>query len=339
MKGRAPVRAAREGRSPSVDGRWLGAVDGDGGEASRYGTVPRMGDPYRGSESPYSRQQLRGSRHVRVSRDLYVPRPDGQPPKSLADLSLGQRIEAGELLVPDLVLCGPTAAAWLRLSGVDDDEKLHVVRPEGSTNSQREGLVVRRMPVRADEVFLARGVRTMTGPRLLADLADTATFEQLVAIGDQVLRRWTREEVQEAVRRAAGRRGVVLLREAVPAMDEGSDSPAETRARLRLHAAGFVGMRHGVVVSDEAGGWLAQPDLADPQARVALQHEGAVHFALGEKQRVHDVHRDTLTVLAGWELVVSTRRDDADPDLLIAKVAHAYRKAALLRGTQMPPPL
>ena len=76
----------------------------------------------------------------------------------------------------------------------------------------------------------------------------------------------------------------MLVRAVLPLLDPGSCSPAERRARLRLHDAGFTALRHGVVVRDRAGGWLAEPDLADELAKVAVQHDGLVHLQ-GDPER------------------------------------------------------
>jgi hypothetical protein len=77
---------------------------------------------------------------------------------------------------------------------------------------------------------------------------------------------------------------------------------------------------------------VAELDLGDPLAKVGVQYEGKVHFEKGERQRIHDVDRDALSRLFGWQIVTATRKDDAHPDLLVQKVTHAYRVAALTRG-------
>ena len=295
-----------------------------------------MTTPYRGSTSPYSRQMLRARQHLRISRDLFVPRPaDGDVPNCLSDLTLDQRVLAARELFPDAVLCGITAGLWLNLP-VDDDGQVHLMRQLGAWHSERSGITVHRGTLRDDEVFTSRGVRVTEGPRILADLASGMDLEGLVALGDPVLRRYGLREVHAAI--VAGRPGVRLLREAVPLLDGKADSPPESRARLRLHAAGFTSLRHGVEITDQAGQWLATADLGDDVAKVALQHEGLIHFAKGEAQRQADAHRDALSRLNGWKVVTSTSRDDKDQELLIEKVTHAYLEAALLRGPQVLPP-
>lgn len=288
-----------------------------------------MSVPFRGSSSDLSRKQLRGRSYARLSRDVYVLRG--------TDLQLRDRVAAAKLVFPDGVCCRQTAALLLRLP-VEDDGAIHLTGGPGASRSRRVGLDVHRMQLRADEVLDLDGQLVTTGPRTFADLGPHLVLEALVALGDVVVKRSGQAAVEEAVDRSTGRRGAVLLRQALPLLDPGSDSPAETRARLRLHAAGFTALRHGVIVRDQGGGWLGRPDLADHEARVALQHEGLIHFQKGEHQRRRDVDRDEVMRQQDWEVVISTGIDDARPERLIGKVTAAYLRAARLRGRAVLPP-
>jgi hypothetical protein len=196
---------------------------------------------------------------------------------------------------------------------------------------------VHRTPVAADERHDLSGLPVADGPRTFVDLAAHLDLEALVAVGDVVVRRWNTDAVAAAVARRPRRPGLVLARQALPLLDPGADSPAETRARLRLHAAGFTALRHGVTVHDRHGGWVAAPDLADDVAKVAVQHDGDVHRIKGQRQREQDVQRDELTRQADWEVVVATALDDRRPHLLLDKVSDAYRRAAGRLGAYVLP--
>jgi hypothetical protein len=198
---------------------------------------------------------------------------------------------------------------------------------------------VHRYLLADDEVFEQDGLLVTTGPRTLADLSPYLPHEALAAVGDVVLRGWGAESVAESVRRSRRRPGYGRLLRVVPVLDPGSDSPAETRGRLRLHAAGFTALRHKVTVTDAHGGWLAVPDLADPEARVAWQYDGVEHFRPGdEARRRKDVERDELVREQGWQVVVSTSVDDMQPTRLIRKMTQAYLRAAQLWGRHVLPP-
>lgn len=289
----------------------------------------RVSVPFLGSASDLTPQRLRSKRYLRLSRDLYVPAETA--------VDLRTRTSAAVLALPDAVPCLSTAGALQKLP-VDDDGIVHLARGGRAARSERTDVRVHRCPVADDERLDLDGLVVTDGPRTYVDLAGRLGLEALVAVGDVVVRRYGVEALQAAVDRRARRPGLPLARHALTLADPGADSPAETRARLRLHAAGFVALRHGVVVRDEDGGWLAEPDLADEQARVAVQHDGVVHLLGDPQQRRQDLQRDELTRQADWQVVVSTALDDRRPHLLVAKVADAYRRASLLRGPNVLPP-
>jgi hypothetical protein len=278
-----------------------------------------MTQPFRGSRSQVPKGQLRGPGYDRLTRDVYVLRGK--------DIGVRSRAEAARVVFPEAVVCAPTAAVLLKLP-VDDDGIVHLDRGKKAPRTERDGFKTHRLGIPAGRIHDLDGLKVADGPRCFADLSATFTLEALVAVGDVVARRWSAEDIAAAVRDHGRRPGAVLLREAVPLLDGRSDSPAETRARLRVHAAGFTSLVHGIVIHDSAGGWLAEPDLADEIAKVALQHEGEIHFLKGAKRRRHDVDRDELSRAEGWEVVVSTALDDARPHRLLERVTAAYRRAA-----------
>jgi hypothetical protein len=287
-----------------------------------------MTSPFLGSSSDHTRQQLRAKRFERVSRDVYVLRS--------RELDLRTRVAAAQLVFPEAPACLFTAATLLRLP-VDDDGVVHLARARAAARSERPRVKVHRYAVAEDEVHDLHGITVTDGPRTLADLAPHLDLESLVAVGDVVLRRWSAEEISETIRRSRRRPGLAQLTRAADLLDPGSDSPAETRGRLRLHAAGFTALQHSVVVTDEHGGWLGEPDLADPLAKVAWQHEGKVHFLQGEKRRRKDIDRDEVVREMGWQVVSSTSLDDAQPERLIRKMTQAYLRASVQWGRHVLP--
>jgi hypothetical protein len=281
-----------------------------------------------GSESGLSMQRLRGKSLERLSRDLYVPRGTEQ--------DLRTRTTGALFTLPDAVPCSFTSALLQRLP-VDDDGMIHLARGRKAARASRAGVKVHRTPVEPDERMVVGNLIIADGPRTFVDLAATLDVEKLAAVGDVVVRRYGLAALDAAVGRRTRRPGLVLARHVLPLLDGAAASPAETRARLRLHAAGFTELRHGVVIRDHAGGWLAEPDLADEAARVAVQHDGIVHLVGSVQQRRNDLHRDELSRQYGWQVVVSTALDDREPHLLMAKVTAAYQRAAQLAGPDVLP--
>lgn len=279
-------------------------------------TPPQDDRPFLGSTSGLTRQRLRARRFTHLSRDLYLG--------MAAVPSFEQRCDAALLVLPDAVLSHTTAAALWRLPSASD-LLVHVTRPPDGAVCRREGVVTHRARLHPDDRDSCGHRPTTSLARTWVDLAAASTLTGLVLAGDVVLRRTGRPLLEQAVRRAGRRKGVVLARAALPLLDGGSASPAESRARLLLHAAGFTGLRHAVVVRDAAGQWLCEADLGDEQAQVCVQYDGLVHVSGSVAQRRNDLARDELARWAGWEVVVLTAHDDDGST--VAKVAAAYDRS------------
>jgi hypothetical protein len=279
--------------------------------------------PFLGSTSDLTRQQLRARRFRRLHRDVFLP--------STALDDLDARCRALLLALPDAVPSHTTAAALWRLPARRDD-LLHVTRDPAAAVSRRPAARTHRARLAPGDRDEVRGLAVTSLERTFVDLAATHALEQLVAVGDVVLRRSSRDALERAVGRAGRRKGVVLARAALALLDPGAASPAESRCRLLLHAAGWTGLRHAVPIHDRAGEWVAEADLGDVEARVAVQYDGLVHFAGADAaQRISDVARDELARAAGWEVVVLTARDLRHPHLALQKVAAAYDRASRRR--------
>lgn len=276
-----------------------------------------------GSRTRVTRQQLRARRYQQLHRDVYLAGADAP--------DLETSCKGLLLAVPDAHLSHVTAGLWWKLP-VDEDGTLHITRAPEAGVCRRDGVRTHRAVLHPDDVDTCREQPVTSLARTFVDLAAARTLEELVAVGDVVLRRVGAQPLQQAVARAGRRKGVVLARAALPLLDAGSASPGETRCRLLLHGAGFSGLQHAVAINDPSGNWVAEADLGDPEARVAVQYDGLVHFDGGASQWAADLARDELARAAGWEVVVLTARDLRHPHLAIAKVRAAYARAATRRA-------
>lgn len=280
--------------------------------------LPTSG-PFRGSRSQVTRQQLRARRFRRLHRDVYVQEPE--------EASFALDCAAVLLAVPDAVF-SHTSAARLWGLPVDDVPLVEITRAPQAAVCRRTGVRTHRARLAPDDLDTCHGQPVTSLARTFVDLARTCAYEELVAVGDVVLRRSNRADLEAAVARAGRRKGVCLAREALLVLDAGAASPGETRCRLLLHGAGFPDLRHAVTIRDEAGGWLAEADLGDARARVAVQYDGEHHLQGSPAQRAADIARDELARVAGWEVVVLTARDLQLPHLAVHKVRAAYARAA-----------
>ncbi len=163
-------------------------------------------------------------------------------------------------------------------------------------------------------------------------LAVHASVTELVLVGDALVRRRKpiaqRDDLRDAVKRWAGRRGAGRLREAEALVRDRTASPRETRLRL---AAVDHGLPEPVVnfpVYDEHGVLVAILDLAYPEYRVGLEYDGD-HHRTDTVQFLHDVERlDALSAL-GWRDIRITKEHRGD---LLTAALERVRIALRERG-------
>lgn len=196
------------------------------------------------------------------------------------------------------------------------DRRVHLAYP---TPGRRSTTLVRwgTRGFLPGEVVAVEGARVTSRLRTLLDLAGVLTVDDLVQIGDHLVRLprpWfeqrrnpfaTPQQLRAAAQAFSGR-GSRRLREAMDLVRLSSDSPAETRLRLAF-------VRHGLPeplanVRAYAGDVdLGQPDLHWPQWGVAVEHEGPGH--LDRRQQRRDIKRGEKRRNHGWREVCTTAED------------------------------
>lgn len=210
----------------------------------------------------------------------------------------------------------PSATRW-NLHNV----ALHRVTPPLPTMEFREG----------SEIVLT------DGPRTWLDLAAELERDDLVILGDEILRRElaTKEQLREAVRRWGRRRGARSARIAVELLSGRARSPMETRVRLLLVDNGYTGFLVNETAVDEVGGFLATPDIQFRALKVAIEYEGDQHRT-DKKQWDEDIRRYELLQEHGWIVIRLTARDIFDtPQATIRRIQDALdRRRRALAGTR-----
>jgi uncharacterized protein DUF559 len=279
--------------------------------------VGLRGKVFRGSEQVsrglLTPAQLRSTAWQRLFPDVYA----------CASLPVdhGRRaVAAARLLVPTATVSGRSAAVlWgVDLAGPQDDVEL-TLDPTCRAGAVR-GIRVTRRALTDAEVALRSGVRITTPLRTALDLARILPTEQAVICLDRFT--VAGAVALPAVRRAAatlGGSGCRQVRTAVGLADGLAESPQETRVRLLLHASPLPRPVAQYTVRDGEGRFVGRVDFAWPDARVAVEYEGAWH--------AHNVGRDRRRLneltAAGWTVVFVTAADLADPVALVARIGAA----------------
>jgi len=200
------------------------------------------------------------------------------------------------------------------------------VVPSGRMRATGGWLRPHRMPLAADEVTVRRGLRVTTVARAIVDLADRGTAHEVGTALDQALLRGLldRRELDRAVSRARGRRGLRLLLPAVARLSAQGEtilSGTERDVRDALLDAGLP--RPSMNTRIQRPGLLSvRPDLLWPEHRLIVEIDGPQHRM--PYQREIDRERDAWFTGEGYR-VVRFPVEQVD-DHLESVIAHLRRE-------------
>jgi len=251
-----------------------------------------------------SRARLRASDLVPGSRLIYLPSGRDFEIRGLAR-ALSAATPGGWIShVTAAMIYGLWLPAWLRRTRL-----LHLSKPRALPPVRRGGVVGHTVLAFPEEVTVLDGIRISTPARTWLDLARILPLEDLVAVGDQLVRHpraqlefrtepWaTTEDLRRMLKRHPKLQGIVKARQALERIRAGADSAPETFLRLALTAAGLPEpeLQLRLVPEDP---FSPAADMGYREQRVAIQYDGAHH--LTREQQSRDNRRDEVFNAAGW---------------------------------------
>jgi hypothetical protein len=166
------------------------------------------------------------------------------------------------------------------------------------------GLVPRLEQFADDEVTRASGLPVTTRVRTAYDLGRHQSRVQALARLDALMwtQRFSIDEVSRLADRHPGARGVRQLRELLPLVDGGADSPRESRVRLWLIDAGMPTPRTQIPVYDGRLSPAAFLDMGWEDVKVAVEYDGD-HHRMDRRQYVKDIRRTRMLEEMGWIII------------------------------------
>lgn len=251
-------------------------------------------------------QRLRNSSFRRLFRDAYVA---AQLP-----LTLEVRSAAALLVMPPgTVISHWTCLALLGLDYEQGRDEVHVTPPPSASRPRHQrGIRVHERSASSPSLSV-RGLPVSGPGRTFVDMAALVPPDELVVIGDHLLRRaGGLDALVEGLERERGQRHVVRARRALPLLRVGVDSPPETRLRLRIVRFGLPEPEVNITVRDRAGGWLGRAELGYRKERVLIQYEGDIHRTDRRRWR-KDIARDESYRDEGWAVLRATADDVERP--------------------------
>lgn len=188
-------------------------------------------------------------------------------------------------------------------------------------------MVVSQETLSPSDVWIVDGVAVTTPVRTTFDCLRLLRGVERLVVADAMthLRRTTVEELRtywKTQRRLRNLRVAELLLDDV---EPASESPPETRLRVRLVEFGLPRPVAQWEVRSPSGSFVARLDLAYPDRQVAVEYDGAWYW---QQRRADDRRRDALRAL-GWVVIVVSAEDLRDAAAVAARVRSALRQASM----------
>ncbi|RIQ98665.1 hypothetical protein [Mycobacteroides abscessus] len=248
-----------------------------------------------------------------IFRGVYLPK-SAEP--TLRDRTAAAWLASGRRgVVAGLAASNLHGASW-----VDHDVPIELV---GVKCRQQEGLIARNERIGADEITRISGLPVTHRVRTAFDLGRYQPRTRAMGCLDALMRNqvFALDEVAGLSQRYPKVRGVRQLRELLPLIDAGAQSPRESLIRLQLRDAGLPRAQTQVPVFD---GYtpIAFLDIGWPQYLVAVEYDGD-HHRRDRRQYVKDLARLRMLEERGW-IVIRVIAEES-PGAWIARTTAALR--------------
>lgn len=255
--------------------------------ARQHGCVSRSQLHVAGFSPRQVERRIAAGTLIRVQRGVYAV---GHRPRT----SESRWMAAVLALGPDAVLSHRAAAELWRLVPVT--RRLDVTVPGAAGRRPREGIMVHRRRLAAEDTSVQRGIPVTSLCRTLLDLAAVVDRRKLADAFEeaQVLHRLRPADLAAAAERHRGARGAAAVRHVlVDAVD-----PAYVVSHLELRFKALC-RKQGIpapLVNGQVGPW--QPDFHWPHARLVVETDGG-RFHRTAAKRERDARKDAWFAARG----------------------------------------
>ena len=220
------------------------------------------------------------------------------------------------------IATGLAAAALHGARWIDGDVDIELIHTYARAP---RGITTRNERLGPDECEEVGGIPVTNPARTAFDLS---RFQRdAVARMDALMRvrPYSPEDVMLLTKRYRGARGVARLKQALPRVDGGDQSPRETWWRMLVTDCGFPAPTTQIPVLDECGRPVRVLDLGWENLKVALEYDGGQHQS-DRDQYLKD--RRVLPVLdrLRWKVITVVKEDHP------AAVIHSLHEAMTARG-------
>lgn len=257
-----------------------------------------------------------------IARGLFVSRA--------LEPDLATRCRAWASRLPDDAAFGLDTAAALFGAPCPSSGRLHAVLTPRRVLPQFDGITVHARRLSHDDVVEHLGLRLTSGAQTFLDLAARLLPEDLLPLGDGLMRVGALDAaaLEQRLGRADRVRGVARAREWAPRLTAHAASRPESVMRYWLLTSRLPRPEVQLPVHDRWGRVVAHADLGYEEWKVALEYEGRQHAEAEQFGR--DVDRYSLMAADGWLVLRFAGRHLGGPTALIDRTT----RALMSRGWQ-----
>ena len=245
---------------------------------------------------------VREGQILRLFRGVYV--------RSDVELTTELRAAAAFLVISEHAVVCDRSAAWIwgvdsfRLRELDVMPPLETFTLRGHRSSNRCGIRGGERDLRAEDWTMVGGVPVTTPLRTALDLGCRLPRRDALAAMDALARTFglRSSDLVRHLRRFAGRRGVIQLRELAALVDARAESSGESWTRLEIH--------DHALPAPEVNWWVVvdgvptyRLDLAYPRAKVVVEYDGE-EFHSSDEAKAADATRRAWLEAHGWTVIV-----------------------------------
>jgi len=273
-----------------------------------------MGEIFLGNEALADGLRRRDLRrwYRPLFRGVYIPK-NARP--TLADRAVGAWLTSGR----QGIVAGVTASAMHGARWVDDDEPIEILVHD---RRRQAGLLVRTDRIDTDEVVTIDGIPVTSAARTAFDLGRYLKRTHALARLDALMRVAPfGDDVHLLIQRYGPVRGVRQLRELLPLVDAGAESPKESWLRLLLIDNGFPIPETQIPVFDDGPQPFAFLDMGWREVNLAIEYDGDQHRT-DRPQYVKDLRRIPRIERCGYHVIRVIAEDS--PAEILGRVYEAW---------------
>ena len=270
-----------------------------------------------GLDRGLSEKRLRGADLQRPFRGVRVV--------SSATLTVSELCLALQSKLPRYAsFCGVTAAVIMGIPlpwRLEVSTVVHVCVPAPRRAPVGRNIRGHSLSITASEVRLWHGLRLTTPERTWCELASVLTLPELVAAGDFIAH-WrlplaTITALEDVAATFTGRRGLHVMRAAIPLLSDRSESPQESRLRVIVLQARLTGLVVNLPITT-VDGYRYRADLAFPAKKVIIEYQSEFHR--GPERFRADMTRISRLEADKWYVVQVNANDLDNPAELVRRI-------------------